>query len=110
MDDGLVVLAESADPETVLAALAATGADRLYLHLDLDVLDPTEFAALNYPVAGGLTISALTRLLAALGDIPVIGAGITECVAADRAEVVALRPVLTEIGRLLDDAASGPPG
>ncbi|GAA1983747.1 arginase family protein [Amycolatopsis minnesotensis] len=110
VDDGLAVLAGSADPETVLAALAATGADRLYLHLDLDVLDPAEFAAVNYPEDGGITVTALTRLLAALGDIPVIGAGITECTAADRGEVAALGPVLAEIGRLLDGAASGPPG
>jgi arginase len=47
------------------AALADAGP--LYVHLDLDVLDPSEGRANGYAVESGISVAALTAMLAPLG-------------------------------------------
>ncbi|MGW4523299.1 arginase family protein [Amycolatopsis sp. NPDC004378] len=79
---------------------ALAGVEKLYVHVDLDVLDPAEFAGLNYPEPDGWTIPQLVRALDALATYDVVGAGITECVGT-YAEVAVLEPVLAAVGRLL---------
>ncbi|HET6286646.1 MAG TPA: arginase family protein [Amycolatopsis sp.] len=90
VDRGLVL---ETDPAAGLA-----GADKVYLHLDLDVLDPAEFDGLNYPEPGGLTIERLVAMLRELSGFEVVGAGITECAGT---EVRVLEPVLEVLGELL---------
>ena len=90
---------------------AVDGPRELYLHIDLDVLDPAEFSGLNCPEPGGLTIEELAaaiRSLAADASAlrrPVVGAGITECVTTDPAELRKLTPVLEAVGALLGQDA-----
>jgi arginase len=79
---------------------ALTGVEKLYVHVDLDVLDPAEFAGLNYPEPDGWTIERLVAELDALARFEVVGAGITECVGTPR-EVEVLEPVVAAVGRLL---------
>jgi arginase len=54
----------------VSATLSAGGTREMYLHLDLDVIDPSQGRANGFAVAGGLTRSAL---LAAVDDIQATG-------------------------------------
>ncbi|GHG24942.1 MULTISPECIES: arginase family protein [Amycolatopsis] len=111
LEPGRVLLAGTRvfDPEeeaAVSRGLAVTSADawasveKLYVHVDLDVLDPGEFAGLNYPEPDGWTIERLVSELDALARFEVVGAGITECVGTPR-EVEVLEPVLAALGRLL---------
>jgi arginase len=75
---GIPVL-DGGDPAALVAAVAATGATSVYLHVDLDVLDPGEFSGLDYPEPFGLTAVALVDLVRALLDrFELAGAGITE--------------------------------
>jgi arginase len=61
------------------AALVESDADAVYLHVDLDVLDPGEFGALGFPEPFGVTIAGLVDLIhEAKSALPIIGAGITE--------------------------------
>lgn len=91
---------------------AVADARELYLHIDLDVLDPAEFSGLNCPEPGGLTIeelAAAVRNLAAEASPlkrPVVGAGITECVTTDPVELRKLTPILEAVGTLLGQDAS----
>ncbi|MGC5310302.1 arginase family protein [Micromonospora zamorensis] len=63
-----------------LAELPPPGA-AVYVHLDLDVLDPSAFPAVAVPTPGGLTAATLTRSLTALrAHHQVVGVGITEYV------------------------------
>lgn len=98
-------------PENVGSALGMLLAHEVYLHIDLDVLDPTEFGGLNCPEPGGITIQKLataTRVLAENNPTfqgrpwPVVGAAITECVTADPTELRLLIPILEAIGDVLD--------
>ncbi len=65
--------------ESVAASLAATGADAVYLHIDLDVLDPAIVDGVGFPEPFGLTLAQLLGAIAgAKATLPLVGAGITE--------------------------------
>jgi arginase len=65
--------------KSLIAAIKATGATRLYIHVDLDVLDPAEFEGLDSPVPFGLAAAALVDLIRAVkAKYELVGAGITE--------------------------------
>ena len=67
------------DPALVVAAVASTGAHRIFLHIDLDVLDPPEVAGLAFPVPFGAQPADLVATIKALrADYPLAGAAITE--------------------------------
>lgn len=73
------VSAPDASAETVIAAVEATGATSVYVHLDLDVLDPADIAGLGYPEPFGVRASVLVDTLKGLlARFPLAGAGITE--------------------------------
>jgi arginase len=71
--------ASEVSEKTLLAAVKATGASRVYIHVDLDVLDPAEFEGLDNPVPFGLTAANLVDLIRAVREkYELVGAGITE--------------------------------
>lgn len=53
-------------PDALLEAVAATGAASVYVHIDLDVLDPATIAGVGYPEPFGLQPSLLCDLVRAL--------------------------------------------
>lgn len=89
------------DPASLLR-----GAAHLYVHVDLDVLDPSEFEGLNMPEANGLKLEELLGLLDSLRGFNIVGAGITECVGS-REQVEVLAPLIRKMGELLRGEAVG---
>jgi arginase len=77
------------------AALRLVGGEGnpVYVHIDLDVLDPTEFNGMCYPEPNGLTVAEVADAVRAI-DVPVVGAGITENVTTDPTELRKLAPIL----------------
>ena len=68
---------ELAKPDALLAALRATGASRIYVHIDLDVLDPAEISGLCNPIPFGLSVATLIELITAVrAEFTVAGASI----------------------------------
>jgi arginase family enzyme/GNAT superfamily N-acetyltransferase len=64
-------------PDGLVAAVR--DADAVYVHIDLDVLDPGVFASVGAPEPGGLTPDQVTRMVTALAARhEVAGVGITE--------------------------------
>jgi arginase len=64
-----------ADPAALVDAVAATGADAVYVHIDLDVLDPSTLDGLLDPAPFGLTPTALVAAIKALrARFPLAGA------------------------------------
>jgi len=57
---------ELSDPAALVDAVAETAAESIYLHIDLDVLDPSELAGLLDPEPFGLPASALVATIKAL--------------------------------------------
>lgn len=65
--------------ESIVAALTATGATRVYIHIDLDVLDPAEIDGLDTPVPFGIGAATLVDSIRAIaGAFELVGAGITQ--------------------------------
>lgn len=72
-----LTIPELADPAPLVAALAATGAASIYIHVDLDVLDPAVLDGLALPVPFGLSLEQLTAAIAAVrGEARLAGASI----------------------------------
>jgi len=66
-----------ADPAVVIAAIEATGAGRLFVHIDLDVLDPSALSGLSYPMPFGIGAPELAAMLRAVtARFPLAGASI----------------------------------
>ena len=89
-------------PDALLDAIAATGASSVYLHIDVDVLDPGEISGLGYPVPFGITAATLTELIKAVkGRFALAGASLTEFApASPEAAVDDLGTLLRVIGAL----------
>lgn len=63
----------------IAEAVAERGATSLYIHVDLDVLDPSEFSSVHAPVPFGLSVGELTSTIrAALQELPLTGGAICE--------------------------------
>ncbi|KZE40772.1 arginase family protein [Microbacterium sp. T32] len=91
-----------ADPEALAEAVAATGASRVFVHIDLDVLDPSEIAGVASPVPFGVTAVEIVASLRRLRErVPLAGATITEFFPSSPAAAVDdLGTILRLIGAL----------
>jgi arginase len=66
-----------AEPQRLADAVAATGASRAYIHVDLDVLDPAAIAGVSSPEPFGVTPAALVAAIGAVrARLPLAGATI----------------------------------
>lgn len=66
----------------------AIGTSRVYLHVDLDVVDPEIFGAVGYPEPGGLTVEQLHESIMAVAEAKdVQGMGIMEFMPRSPADV-----------------------
>lgn len=78
--------AAAGDPAAAVADwLTALGATSVYVHVDLDVLDPAEFSSVHSAVPFGLTVAELTGAIrTAVAAVPLAGAAVCEFAPADR--------------------------
>jgi arginase len=66
-------------PQVLVDAVEATGARAVYLHIDLDVLDPATMSGIGYPEPFGVQPEELADAIRALrGRFELAGAAITE--------------------------------
>ena len=67
------------DAASLSTALRETGATSVYVHVDLDVLDPAEVDGVGFPEPFGLSLQQLLEVIAAAkAALPLVGAGVTE--------------------------------
>ena len=97
-----LVGADAVGPEAVVRALRATGATDVYVHVDLDVLDPGGMSGVGYPEPFGPDVQAVTETIKALRrSFGLAGAGITEFAPSSPAAAVDdMGTVLRIIGAL----------
>lgn len=63
---GMLAVDQLGDAEALLDAVRKTGASQVYVHIDLDVLDPSVITGLNDLYPFGLSVESLTALITAL--------------------------------------------
>ncbi|AWB96798.1 arginase [Agromyces badenianii] len=95
------------DPSVVIAALEATGASQVFVHIDLDVLDPAALAGLSYPMPFGIGATELVALArAVVARFPIAGAAIAGFApASPQAAEDDLPTILRLVGALTSGAA-----
>lgn len=104
---GLTVLGPDrlGDLQSVLQDLASRGVEAVYIHVDLDVLDPSEIQWIDFPEPFGL---ALTDLIGVIGTarshFPLAGAAITEFAPASLEDATADLPTILRIISALTSA------
>lgn len=77
--DGLVTIGVEGlrDAEGFAEAVRATGADAVYIHVDVDVLDPSELTGNAHPEPFGITVAELTAAIGAVRRaLPLVGASL----------------------------------
>lgn len=76
-DVSVLAVEDLSDPSIVIGELEATGASNVYVHIDLDVLDPSALAGLSYPMPFGIGAAELVALVReVVARFPVAGASI----------------------------------
>jgi arginase len=98
--------------ETLVAVKNALDGAPVFIHLDLDVLDPEEFPATAFPTPGGLSSDKLYDLMEAVAeDSEVVGLEVTAFEAPDDADELAdaaetaMRVLDPVLDRIAADAA-----
>ncbi|WP_022881646.1 arginase family protein [Gryllotalpicola ginsengisoli] len=93
---------ELGTPDALVEAVAATGATHIYLHVDLDVLDPAVIEGVGYPEPFGLSVDELTSAIRALrARFELAGAAVTGFApASPEAAAGDLAPILRVLGAL----------
>lgn len=65
------------DAGALAAAVRATGADAVYIHVDVDVLDPSELAGNAHPEPFGVTVAELTAAIGAVrAEVTLVGSSL----------------------------------
>ncbi|MFD9947997.1 arginase family protein [Nonomuraea sp. NPDC059023] len=81
-------------------ARAGDGEVAVYIHIDLDVLDPGEFASVGSPARGGLRAGQLLGLVEAVASrFEIAGLGITEYEPSDPDDQATLTPLVAALVR-----------
>ena len=63
------------DPDAIVEAVRRSGAEGVYIHVDVDVLDPAEIAGNAHPEPFGLSVAELTAAIARVrSEVPLVGA------------------------------------
>ncbi|MEL6454714.1 MAG: arginase family protein [Cyanobacteria bacterium J06623_5] len=90
----------------LISAIKAAKYNNLYIHLDLDVIEPTIFPHVTCPTPNGITLSGLYQLLSALADeFTVVGASVLELLPRQGIEppvesaIAAIRPHVSQLLR-----------
>ncbi|MFE1645568.1 arginase family protein [Microbacterium sp. P01] len=97
-----IVSADELTPAALAAAVRDAGASGVFVHVDLDVLDPSALSGLSDPVPFGVDVATLTASIAAVRAVaPLVGGAITEfSPASPDAAVDDLGAILRIIGAL----------
>jgi arginase len=81
--------------DALVAAVRAGGFRRVYLHVDLDSLDPSVFPQVPFRAAGGLTVGQVVAVADRLrGAFELVGMSLTEYDSAAGENLAAIAPLL----------------
>lgn len=90
----------------VVDAIKSKGPDNIYLHIDLDVLDPREFPFVQVPVPDGLKVETLSYLLTVLRQqFNIWGLSLVEYQPANKQQSEILKNII-EMGSALGDRSN----
>lgn len=96
-----VVPSAEADADHIISAIKKKGYSHAYVHIDLDVIDPTELPGVKCPSPGGMELDMLYRILLELqGCFSLVGMSLLEYSSTDAANIDKLERFI-ELGKSL---------
>ena len=106
---GIAIVGADAVADGLGAAVDALDVDEIYLHVDLDVLDPGEFDGVTDPQPFGAAVADVTAgIAAASAGRKVVGAGLTMFAPASPDDVVAEQGTILRIVSALTASSRKP--
>jgi arginase len=83
---------------SLIESIRAKGFEKIYIHIDLDVLEPNEFPSVKCPTAQGLPTENLLELIRRLKNIfSVVGASVVEFSPKEDKDTKQVRTVIEEL-------------
>ena len=102
MNEEGIFLQQEPSPEKLVTELANRGYQYIYLHLDLDILDPSAFKYTHYQVSEGWMLEELRDTYKSLlKHFEVVGGSILESVATSFDQLEVLKPLLIEVENIM---------
>jgi arginase len=84
--------------DALVEVIQARGFKNVHIHLDLDMLDPSEFASTCYPTPNGLSVAGLLELLQMLQkNLNVVGFTLTEFAPINDTDINVVKRILESI-------------
>jgi arginase len=81
--------------EVIVREVKAKGFNKIYIHVDLDVLDPKEFPYIAVPVDKGLRVQTLRGALIRLAEeFTIVGMGLFEYTPSNRQDIELLKTII----------------
>jgi arginase len=92
----------AADPGTIRSTLDERSADRVYLHVDVDIIDGEDLPGLRFPTDGGPSFSVVEQCLAQIvAAAPPVAVSIACAWAPDRIGDEPTRSAITRLARVV---------
>jgi arginase len=90
------------DLPALIAAIRQKGYSRVYVHFDMDGLDPEVFPHMSYPTVGGLTVAQIADMIAALNEhFEIVGMSLTEYASETGEGLALLDPILMQAAAIV---------
>jgi arginase len=90
---------ELAVPDTLARRISSAGFTHVYVHLDLDALDPREFGDMLIPTPGGPRLDHVISAVSSLAALDVVGFSIVEYVPRTAESLDVLRDFVARVRR-----------
>jgi arginase len=90
------------DLPALIRAIQQRGFSKVYVHFDMDGLNPEMFPYMSYPTTGGLTIEQISEMLAALHqNFEIVGMALTEYASETGEGLALLDPILAQAAAII---------
>lgn len=84
--------------DVLAQSIRAKGWKNIYVHLDLDVLDPQAFPFVQCPSENGMTVDQICRCIEKVKHVSnIVGCSILECVSPDEGGKVLIQQIVSQI-------------
>ena len=90
------------DLSALVQAIQQKGYSRVYVHFDVDGLNPEIFPCMSYPTDGGLTVEQISEMITTLDqNFEIVGMSLTEYASETGEGVELLDPILIQAAAIV---------
>lgn len=99
IEENKIISLPTSDYEVIESMIKQSKKNKIYIHLDLDVLEPKEFSHSLFPSDNGLKVEEVANIISNLKEnFDVVGICVTECTATTLEELQPIEKILKQVG------------